>query len=65
MDPLGSYEEEDLVLELPGNTTVFDIDWLAVWDDQLQENFGSVLVPDSLNIPPSLVNVIVRNSLLI
>jgi len=32
MDSLRSYNNEDIILELPGDTTVFNIDWLSVFD---------------------------------
>ncbi|RWS12508.1 protein Skeletor: isoforms B/C-like protein, partial [Dinothrombium tinctorium] len=58
LNALGKYESEDIILELPGNMTVFDIDWLSIWDVESQENFGSVNIPDGLNIPPTLSSVI-------
>ena len=58
LEPLGAYEGEDIVLELPGNLTIFDIDWLAIYDSNEQENFGSVLIPSHLSIPPALVSLI-------
>ena len=39
--------------------TIFDIDWLSIFDVETNENFGSVIIPDGLNVPPSLVKVIV------
>jgi len=44
---------------LVGDTTVFDIDWLSVYDLQTKENFGWVLIPDEPNVPPSLQKVAV------
>lgn len=58
LEPLGLYEGENVVLELPGNLTIFDIDWLAIYDLQEQENYGSVLIPSHLNVPPALVTLI-------
>lgn len=58
MDPLRAYNGEDVILELPGDTTVFDIDWLSVFDVKTKSNYGSVIVPDGLNVPPSLVKII-------
>lgn len=37
--------------------TIFDIDWISVFDLETNENFGSILIPDGLNVPPSLVKV--------
>ncbi|CAG2120853.1 unnamed protein product, partial [Medioppia subpectinata] len=62
IDPIGAYNEETIVLELPGEMTIFDIDFLAIWDDETKENFGSVLIPDELNIPPSLTKIIKHES---
>lgn len=58
LEPLGKYEGEDVVLELPGNLTIFDIDWLAIYDIAEQENYGSVIIPSHLSVPPSLVSII-------
>lgn len=33
------------------------MDWLAVFDLDTKESFGSILIPDGLNVPPSLVKV--------
>lgn len=57
LEPLGSYSGEDIVLELPGNLTIFDIDWLAIYDNVEQENYGSVIIPSHLNVPPALVSI--------
>lgn len=58
LEPLGAYEGEDIVLELPGNLTIFDIDWLSIYDVVEQENFGSVIIPSHLSVPPALVSLI-------
>lgn len=42
---------------MPGDKTIFDIDWFSIYDLELKENFGSVLISDGLNVPPSLVKV--------
>ncbi|XP_011497044.1 PREDICTED: protein Skeletor, isoforms B/C isoform X2 [Ceratosolen solmsi marchali] len=52
--PLRSYEGVDIEIVLPGNLTVFDIDWLAVWCVQYRHNFGYVLIPSDLDVPPAL-----------
>lgn len=59
MDSLRTYLNETIVLELVGDTTVFDIDWLSVYDLQTKENYGWVLIPDEPNVPPSLQKVVV------
>lgn len=54
LDPLRGYQGEDIEIVLPGNLTVYDIDWLAVWCVQYQHNFGHVLIPKDLDVPPAL-----------
>lgn len=58
--PLRSYRDEDVHLRLPGDLTVFNIDWFSVFNAESGENFGSISIPDNLNVPPSLLKVIVR-----
>lgn len=57
LDNLRTYLNETIILELVGDTTVFDIDWLSVYDLQTKDNFGWVLIPDEPNVPPSLQKV--------
>lgn len=52
--PLKGYEGVDIEIVLPGNLTVYDIDWLAVWCVQYKHNFGYVVIPDDLDVPPAL-----------
>lgn len=59
LDPIRAYKTKDIVLQLPGETTIFDIAWLAVFDLTTNENLGSVIMTEHLNVPPSLVTVIV------
>lgn len=58
LDPIRSYNEETIILELPGEKTIFEIDWLSIYDLDTNENYGSILVPDGLNVPPSLTKTI-------
>lgn len=51
------YDGETIILELPGDMTIFNIDWLAVFDLETNTNFGSILIPDGLNVPPSLIKI--------
>lgn len=37
--------------------TIFEIDWLSIFDLDTNENYGSVLLPGKLNVPPSLIKV--------
>lgn len=44
--------------------TVFDIDWLAIFDLDRNEHYGYVIITDGLNVPPSLAAVTpVKNTL--
>ncbi|XP_016979035.2 protein Skeletor, isoforms B/C [Drosophila rhopaloa] len=57
LDPIRKYNKETVELELPGDKTIFDIDWISVYDVADNENYGHVLINDGLNVPPSLVKV--------
>lgn len=54
LDPLRGYQGEDIEIQLPGNLTVYDIEWLAVWCVEYRHNFGHVLIPKELDVPPAL-----------
>ena len=47
-----------MIIQLPGDMTVFNIDWLSIFDIKTKTSYGSVIIPDGLNVPPSLVKVI-------
>ncbi|XP_017759111.1 PREDICTED: protein Skeletor, isoforms B/C [Eufriesea mexicana] len=51
---LRGYQGVDIEIVLPGNLTVYDIDWLAVWCVQHKHNFGHVLIPNDIEVPPAL-----------
>ncbi|XP_043267996.1 protein Skeletor, isoforms B/C [Venturia canescens] len=51
---LRGYQGEDIEIVLPGNLTVYAIDWLSVWCVQHKHNFGHVMIPKDLNVPPAL-----------
>jgi len=53
-EPLRRYTQKTLVIVLPGDLTVFDIDWLSVWCIAFYVDFGHVRIPRTLNVPPSL-----------
>jgi len=55
--PIGIYRENDVILQLPGDKTVFNIDWLAVYDKKNSEELAYVIVTQDLNVPPSLVSI--------
>ncbi|KAJ8972482.1 hypothetical protein NQ317_006022 [Molorchus minor] len=52
--PLRRYDRKTVVLTLPGDLTVFDINHFGIWCEQFTVDFGHVLIPQDLNIPPSL-----------
>lgn len=58
LDTLRKYDKETVEIELPGDKTVFDIDWFAIFDTERNENFGYVSIPKELNVSPSLVKII-------
>lgn len=60
MDPIRAYYEESFLLQLPGELTVFNIQWFSIFDLGTNETFGSLLISDALNVPPSLIEVLVR-----
>ncbi|XP_054710992.1 protein Skeletor, isoforms B/C-like [Uloborus diversus] len=62
LNTLASYSGKDVELLLPGKMTVDDIDWLSIYNVKTQENYGSTVIPDKLNIPPSLVHIIEHES---
>ncbi|XP_065225069.1 protein Skeletor, isoforms B/C [Planococcus citri] len=57
LDPLRVYTEETVTLELPGDLTIFDIDWLSIYDVASKQNLGYVIIPDEPNVPPSLSKI--------
>lgn len=59
MGPLRAYRGEDVTLYLPGNMTVFDIEWFSIYDTRYKENFGSISIRGELNVPLARVRVIV------
>ncbi|XP_043207358.1 protein Skeletor, isoforms D/E-like [Amphibalanus amphitrite] len=53
--PLKSYKRKTVVLTLPGDKTVFDIDYLSIWCRQYSADFGHLSIDRrGLNVPPSL-----------
>jgi len=53
--PLRKYARKTVVVTLPGDTTVFDIDYISIWCEDFFADFGHVRVDkQSLNVPPSL-----------
>lgn len=58
MTPLVKYHKERIKLELPGDLTVFTVDWLSIYDIKADRTLGSIIIPEELNVPPSLVRVV-------
>lgn len=54
LDVLRGYQGEDIEIQLPGSLTVYDIDWLAVWCIEYRHNFGHVIIPKDIDVPPAL-----------
>ncbi|XP_044743413.1 protein Skeletor, isoforms B/C [Chrysoperla carnea] len=54
LEPLRGYQGEDIEIQLPGNLTVYDIDWLAMWCVKYRHNFGHIIIPKDLDVPPAL-----------
>ncbi|XP_072933128.1 protein Skeletor, isoforms B/C isoform X1 [Epargyreus clarus] len=57
LEPIRAYNGEDVQLVLPGGKTVFDADWIALWDAGSRAALASVLVPDALNVPPGVMKI--------
>lgn len=53
-DPLRRYDHKTIVLTLPGDLTILDVDHFGVWCEAFAVDFGHVQVPNPLNVPPSL-----------
>ncbi|XP_030768405.1 protein Skeletor, isoforms B/C [Sitophilus oryzae] len=58
LDPLKAYKNKTITLELPGDLTIFNIDWFSIFDKDTNTNLGSIIIPEALNVPPSLIKVI-------
>lgn len=52
--PLRRYRRKTVVLTLPGDLTVFDIDYFGIWCEAFAVDFGHIRIPKNLNVPPSL-----------
>ncbi|XP_066247644.1 protein Skeletor, isoforms B/C isoform X1 [Euwallacea similis] len=53
-DPLKQYLGEDIEIQLPNPWNVYNIDWLSVWCVQYRINYGHVMIPKDLEVPPAL-----------
>jgi len=54
LNVLSAYNGESIAIQLPEGLTVYDIDWLAMWCITYKHNFGHVMIPKDLNVPPAL-----------
>ncbi|XP_045474822.1 protein Skeletor, isoforms B/C isoform X2 [Harmonia axyridis] len=52
--PLRRYDRKTIVLNLPGDLTVFEIGHFGIWCEAFTVDFGHILIPQNLNVPPSL-----------
>ncbi|XP_046909339.2 protein Skeletor, isoforms B/C isoform X2 [Dermatophagoides farinae] len=51
--PLRAYHGETVMLMLPDTKTVYDFDWLGIWCEDFQVDFGHVHIPQHVRVPPS------------
>jgi len=52
--PVQKTDKKTMVLNLPGDLTIFDIDYFSVYSQAYNADYGHVRVPKNLNVPPSL-----------
>ncbi|CAH0721351.1 unnamed protein product, partial [Brenthis ino] len=53
LEPVRAYSGADVRLSLPGARSVFEVDWVALWDARARRALAAALVPDALNVPPA------------
>lgn len=51
--PLRRYSGETVVISLPDDKTIYDFDWLGVWCEEFNVDFGHIRVPQHIRVPPS------------
>lgn len=51
---LAKADKKTLVLSLPGDLTIFDIDYFGVYSRSYNIDYGHVRITPGLNVPPSL-----------
>ncbi|XP_023219736.1 protein Skeletor, isoforms B/C-like [Centruroides sculpturatus] len=54
LSKLKGYTGKDVLLTLPGNLTIFDIEWFGLYCIMFSENFGHVRIPRDINVPPDM-----------
>lgn len=52
-NPLRAYRGETVIITLPDTKTIYDFDWFGVYCEEFQVDFGNVLLPQHLRVPPS------------
>lgn len=57
-----AYKNLTIVLELPGDLTIFEIDWFSIFDVETKQSLASIIIPEALNVPPSLVKIVVSTN---
>ncbi|KAB0794807.1 hypothetical protein PPYR_11646 [Photinus pyralis] len=62
LDPLRTYDGVTISLELPGDLTIFNIDWFSIYDYEAKRSLASIIIPNGLNVPPSLVKILPHKS---
>ena len=46
------YTTQTITIAAPEGTNIADYDWFSVYCVLADENFGSVLIPNNLSVPP-------------
>lgn len=64
LEKLRGYTGKDVLLRLPGDLTVFDIDWMGLYCIQYEHNFGHVMIPERPNVPPNLEDLMSASNFL-
>lgn len=64
LDYIRQYVNETIKLTLPGDRTIFNINWFSIFEPQTETNFGSIIFPDELNVPPALARIVPLTSTL-
>ncbi|KAG8175030.1 hypothetical protein JTE90_003214 [Oedothorax gibbosus] len=54
LNKLHGYTGQNITLYLPGDMTVFDVDWMGLFCIRYDQNFGHVFFPEQANIPANL-----------
>ncbi|UXI20499.1 rhotekin-like [Sarcoptes scabiei] len=60
---LRNYYNEDIVLKLPRDLSLFFLDWFAIYDPNEKLSYGVVMIDKKLNVPPSMAFMLTYVSL--